>query len=100
MVEIRHHVTVRTRDQSHVLDDSLAELEARVGPGFLRIHRNALVARRAVKALERRVVSGGDEEPGEAWAVNIAQVDEWLAVSRRQVQAVREALMDTGRVAR
>ena len=90
------YVTVRTAQHSHVLDDSLAELEARVGPGFLRIHRNALVARRAVRALERRVVAGADDEPGEAWAVRIAQVDEWLAVSRRQVQAVREALLAAG----
>lgn len=87
------YVTVRTAQHSHVLDDSLAELETRVGTGFLRIHRNALVARRAVRALERRAVAGGDDEPGEAWAVRIAQVDEWLAVSRRQVQAVREALL-------
>lgn len=90
------YVTVRTAQHSHVLDDSLAELEARVGPGFLRIHRNALVARRAVRALERRVVAGADDEPGEAWAVRIAQVDEWLAVSRRQVQVVREALLAAG----
>ena len=87
------YVTVRTARHSHVLDESLSELEARLGPGFLRIHRNALVARRAVRALERRAVAGADDEPGEAWAVRIAEVDEWLAVSRRQVQAVREALL-------
>ena len=87
------YVTVRTAHHGHVLDESLSELEARIGPGFLRIHRNALVARRAVRALERRTVVGADDEPGEAWAVRIAEVDEWLAVSRRQVQAVREALL-------
>lgn len=87
------YVTVRTARQSHVMDESLSELETRIGPGFLRIHRNALVARRAVRTLERRVVAGTDDDPGEAWAVRIAEVDEWLAVSRRQVQAVREALL-------
>jgi two-component system, LytTR family, response regulator AlgR len=87
------YVTVRTAHHSHVLDESLSELEARIGPAFLRIHRNALVARRAVRALEQRVVAGTDDDPGEAWAVRIAEVDEWLAVSRRQVQAVREALL-------
>jgi two-component system response regulator AlgR len=57
------------------------------------VHRNALVARRAVRALERRVMAAdGDEEGGETWAVRMAPVDEWLAVSRRQVAAVREAL--------
>jgi two-component system response regulator AlgR len=94
------YVTVRTRRHSHVVDDSLSDLEARLGAAFLRIHRNALVARRAVRALERRTVGGTDEEPGESWAVNIAEVDEWLAVSRRQVQAVREALVEAGAVAR
>lgn len=87
------YVTVRTAERSLVLDDSLSELEARLGPAFLRIHRNALVARQAVRALERRVVAGNEDDAAEAWAVRIAQVDEWLAVSRRQVQAVREALL-------
>ena len=39
----------------------------------------------------------GDEEGGESWAVCIDPVDEWLAVSRRQVAAVREALVAAGR---
>lgn len=88
------YVTVRTSTHSHVHDASLAELEPRLGPKFLRIHRNALVARSAVRALERRVVDGSQADGSESWAVRIADVDEWLAVSRRQVQAVREALLD------
>jgi len=87
------YVTLRTALHTHVLDESLAELEARVGPGFLRVHRNALVALRAVRALERRALAGDDaDEAGETWAVQVAPVGEWLAVSRRQVSAVREAL--------
>ena len=89
------YVTLRSLSHSFILDDSLAELEERLGPRFLRVHRNALVARHAVRALERRVVAGeGDEEGG--WAVCISPVDEWLAVSRRQVAAVREALTAAG----
>jgi len=88
------YVTLRTAQHTYVLDDSLSELETRLGSRFLRVHRNALVARRAVRALERRVVVGdGEEEGGEGWAVCIAPVEEWLAVSRRQVGAVREALV-------
>ena len=88
------YVTLRTALHTYVLDDSLSELEGRLGPRFLRVHRNALVARRAVRALERRVVAGeGEDEGGEGWAVCIAPVEEWLAVSRRQVGAVREALV-------
>jgi two-component system response regulator AlgR len=88
------YVTLRTALHTYVLDDSLSELEGRLGSRFLRVHRNALVARRAVRALERRVLAGeGEEEGGEGWAVCIAPVEEWLAVSRRQVGAVREALV-------
>jgi len=88
------YVTLRTAQHTHVLDDSLAELESRLGNRFLRVHRNALVARRAVRALERRVIAGESEDEGsEGWAVCMAPVGEWLAVSRRQVAAVREALV-------
>lgn len=92
------YVTLRTAAHTYVLDEALAELEQRLGGRFLRVHRNALVARHAVRALERRVMAGeGDEEGGESWAVCMAPVDEWLAVSRRQVAAVREALVAAGR---
>ena len=92
------YVTLRTAEHTHVLDDSLAELEERLGEHFLRVHRNALVARRAVRALERRTLAGDpDEEGSEGWAVCMAPVGEWLAVSRRQVAAVREALVAIGR---
>jgi two-component system, LytTR family, response regulator AlgR len=92
------YVTLRTAEHTHVLDESLAELEERLGNRFLRVHRNALVARRAVRALERRALPGDTEEEGsEGWAVCMAPVGEWLAVSRRQVAAVREALVAVGR---
>jgi two-component system response regulator AlgR len=92
------YVTLRTAQHTFVLDDSLAELETRLGERFLRVHRNALVARAAVRALERRTLAGeGEEEGGESWAVRVAPVDEWLAVSRRQLAAVREALVAVGR---
>ncbi len=92
------YVTLRTADHTHVLDDSLAELEERLGDRFLRVHRNALVAKRAVRALERRAIAGeSDEEGYEGWGVCVAPVGEWLAVSRRQVAAVREALVAVGR---
>jgi two-component system response regulator AlgR len=83
------YVTLRTAARSHVLDEPLAELEQRLaGAGFIRIHRNALVARHAVRELQRRSDAGADE----GWAVRVAPTDEWLPVSRRQVAAVREAL--------
>ena len=91
------YVTLRTAAHSFVLDESLSELELRLGDRFLRVHRNALVARRAVRALERRTLVGeGDDDGGDGWAVQVAPLDEWLAVSRRQVAAVREALLAAG----
>jgi len=86
------YVTLRTAAHSYVLDDPLSELEQRLGDGFLRVHRNALVARSAVRALQRRRGDGGDEGQAEHWAVQVVPTGEWLAVSRRQLAAVREAL--------
>jgi two-component system, LytTR family, response regulator AlgR len=82
------YITVRTAARSYILDGSLSELEERHGTQFLRVHRNALVSRRAVRALEKHY----DPEEGEGWAVRLNGVDESLAVSRRQLSAVREAL--------
>jgi two-component system, LytTR family, response regulator AlgR len=82
------YITVRTATRSYILDGSLSELEERHAGQFLRVHRNALVSRRAVRALEKHY----DAEEGEGWAVRLNGVDESLAVSRRQLTAVREAL--------
>jgi two-component system response regulator AlgR len=91
------YVTLRTAEQTHLLDESLTELEPRLAGRFIRIHRNALVARRAVRALERRPVPGEAGQDGtDSWAVRVAPTDEWLAVSRRQLPAVREALAGDG----
>ena len=83
------YVTVRTATRSYILDGSLNELEERYAQQFMRIHRNALVARRAMRALEKHF----DPEEGEGWAVRLRGVDELLAVSRRQLGAVREAIV-------
>ena len=82
------YVTVRTAARSYIMDGSLSELETKFAPRFLRIHRNALVARRAVRALEKHY----DPDEGEGWAVRLQGLTELLMVSRRQVAAVREEL--------
>ncbi len=88
------YVTVRTAHASHVIDESLTDLEPRLGNRFLRVHRNALAAVAAMCELQRRRLDDADDtaDGGEAWAVRLAPVDEWLAVSRRQLQAVKDAL--------
>jgi len=82
------YITVRTAARSYILDGSLNELEERYAAQYLRVHRNALVLRHAMRALERH----HDPEEGEGWAVRLNGVDDLLAVSRRQLAAVREAL--------
>jgi two-component system response regulator AlgR len=82
------YVTVRTAGRSYILDASLSDLEEKYAPHFMRVHRNALVARHAVRALEK----SEDPVEGEVWAVRLNGIDELLAVSRRQLTAVREAL--------
>ena len=83
------YVTVRTAARSYILDASLSELEDRYAAQFMRVHRNALVARNALRALEKH----DDPEEGEVWAVRLNGIEERLSVSRRQLSAVRDALV-------
>lgn len=83
------YVTVRTAARSYILDESLSDLESRYPDHFVRVHRNAIVARTALRALE--AASDGVAD-GETWVVRLAGLDETLAVSRRQLAQVREAL--------
>jgi two-component system response regulator AlgR len=78
------YLTVRTARRSHLFNGSLADLEARYPGRFLRVHRNALVARAAIRALERH--------GGEDWALRLDGIPEPVIVSRRQLPMVREML--------
>jgi two-component system response regulator AlgR len=82
------YVTVRTATRSLILDGTLAELEERYPGRFLRVHRNALVARSAIRTLER-FLDGQDQE---GWQLRLAGIDEPVVVSRRQLTAVRDVL--------
>jgi two-component system, LytTR family, response regulator AlgR len=82
------YLTVCTDRRSYTMDGTLGELEAQHPAYFLRIHRNTLVARHAMRALEKH----DDPERGEAWALRLHGVDEPLSVSRRQLASVRELL--------
>lgn len=88
------YVTVRTRERSHIYDGSLSDLETRYPERFVRVHRNALVARPALRALERHH-GGGAEADG--WEVALHGVDERLSVSRRQLASLRELLQQSAR---
>jgi two-component system, LytTR family, response regulator AlgR len=89
------YVTVRTAQRSYILDGSLTELEAQYNEDFLRIHRNTLVARREMRALERfQGVDEDDPQGGsvEGWAVRLRSCEEPLQVSRRQLASVRAVI--------
>lgn len=79
------YVTVRTADREYLLEESLTALETEFATRFVRIHRNCLVAKEAIEGFEK----GGDE--GESgWMVKLKNLDELLAISRRQQHIVKE----------
>jgi len=80
------YITIRTADREYLLEESLTRLEDEFGTRFVRVHRNCLVAREAIRGFERRVSSDGDAH----WEVLLRGVTEALPVSRRQQYIVRE----------
>jgi two-component system response regulator AlgR len=84
------YVTVRTRAREHLIEDALVALEREFADAFVRIHRNCLVARAAIRGFER--TGGGDDEPH--WQVVLDGLDERLPVSRRQWPIVKEVISD------
>ena len=83
------YVVARSRQREYLLDESLVQLEDEFPDLFLRIHRNCLIARNAVKGVAR-ATTGLD---GEAhWVIILDGLAEQLPVSRRQWPAVKEAL--------
>lgn len=78
------YVTVRHKNGSVLIDETLKDLELEFGNNFIRIHRNALVAVRYLDGLE--TVSSGQ------YQVRCRDLDERLAVSRRHLPTLRERL--------
>jgi len=82
------YVTVRTREREHLLEESLVTLERELADRFVRIHRNCLVARAAIRGFER----SGDDADGPRWQIVLDGVAERLPVSRRQWPTLRSLL--------
>ena len=85
------YVTLRTREDEHLIEESLVSLEKELAEGFIRIHRNCLVARAAINGFERAADSTVDESH---WEVLLDGVPDRLPVSRRQWAAVRDILRE------
>jgi two-component system response regulator AlgR len=79
------YVTLRTREREHLLEEALVSLEKEFAERFVRIHRNCLVARAAIRGFERSL--DGEEA---SWLIELDGIDERLPVSRRQWPIVRE----------
>jgi two-component system response regulator AlgR len=79
------YVTVRTREREYLIEDALARLEQEYPERFVRVHRNCLIARAAIRGFER----GSGEGEGQWFAV-LDGIDEKIAVSRRQHHIIRE----------
>lgn len=81
------YVTLRTREREHLVEEALIGLEREFAERFVRIHRNCLVARAAIRGFERATERAGEEAH---WLVVLDGVPEKLPVSRRQWPALRE----------
>ena len=75
------YVTVRHKNGSVLIDETLKDLESEFGDQFIRIHRNALVSIQFLEGLE--VVNSGQ------YQVRCRELDERLAVSRRHLPLLR-----------
>lgn len=89
------YVTLRTREREYLLEGALSALEQEFAAQFIRVHRNALVARDAIAGVERGVQLADAEEDGEggkvqeSWQVMLRGIDDRLPISRRQWPAVK-----------
>ena len=84
------YVTLRTRNRTHLIEEPLITLESEFAKRFIRIHRNCLVAREAIRGFERAAPS--NDEPH--WLVVLEGIEERLPVSRRQWPLLRELVAD------
>jgi two-component system response regulator AlgR len=87
------YVTIRTVARELLTEESLTALESEFGERFVRIHRNALVARRFIEGFQRiRGKVEGESESAEGhWEILLRGMDERLAISRRQWPTVKAA---------
>ena len=79
------YVTARTREREYLVEEPLSRLEQEFADEFVRIHRNCLASRRAIRGVER--VEGDESDAG--WALVLEACDERLPVSRRQWPQVK-----------
>lgn len=87
------YLTLHTRERDYLIEESLASIEEELPTVFVRVHRNALVAKNAIAGVERGLQvsaqDGREERVQEAWEVILKGSAERLPVSRRQWPLVK-----------
>lgn len=78
------YVTVRHKNGSVLIDETLKDLEHEFADRFIRIHRNALVSLDYLEGLE--LVAAGQ------YQVRLRELEERLSVSRRHLPSLRECM--------
>ncbi|MES2934334.1 MAG: LytTR family DNA-binding domain-containing protein [Pseudomonadota bacterium] len=88
------YVTLRTKLRDYLIEESLVSIEEELDASFVRVHRNALVARNAIIGVERGLVLSQDSDPDqskgtEVWQVILRDVKDRLPISRRQWSVIK-----------
>lgn len=86
------YVSLRTRVREYLIEESLVSIEEELKDKFVRVHRNALVARNAICGVEKGSApeDGEKQEKGqESWQVIVRDVPERLPISRRQWPVIK-----------
>ncbi|MBS1188085.1 MAG: response regulator transcription factor [Burkholderiaceae bacterium] len=87
------YLTLHTKERDYLVEGSLASFEENWPAVFVRVHRNALVAKQAIIGVARGQASSDDDGKGlEAWEVILKDSSERLPVSRRQWPQVKALL--------
>lgn len=82
------YVTARHPDGQLIIEDTLSGLEDEFEDRFVRVHRNALVAKAHVRGIER--------DPQGHQFVRLDGIDELVEVSRRLAPVIRRLLKSSG----
>jgi two-component system response regulator AlgR len=89
------YVTLRTRSREYLIEESLLSIEQELASVFVRVHRNALVARAAITGAERVQLElsapeyDGAERSLDTWQVILSGTDQRLPISRRQWATIK-----------
>ena len=84
------YLTLHTRDQSYLLEESLQAIEQEMPDVFVRIHRNTLIARAALTGVEKGVdLDEQTDKVSEVWQVILRDCPHRLTISRRMWPTIK-----------